>query len=78
MGSLIFLVLLLFVMYFILIRPQQRQMKEQAARIRSLEPGMVIVTSSGIHGAVAEIITEDDEDDDEADADDLASADDDA
>ncbi|MEM8707489.1 MAG: preprotein translocase subunit YajC [Actinomycetota bacterium] len=99
MGSLIFLVLLLFVMYFILIRPQQRQMKEQAARIRSLEPGMVIVTSSGIHGAVAEveekviwlevapevelkiskgavaeIITEDDED---ADADDLVDAEDD-
>lgn len=100
MGSLIFLVLLLFVMYFILIRPQQRQMKEQAARIRSLEPGMVIVTSSGIHGAVAEveekviwlevapevelkiskgavaeIITDDDEED--ADADDLVDAEDD-
>ena len=36
MGSLVFLALLLGVMYFILIRPQQRQMKEQQARILSL------------------------------------------
>ena len=51
MGSLVFLALLLGVMYFILIRPQQRQMKEQQARIRSLEAGMIVVTNSGIHGA---------------------------
>ena len=55
MGSLIFLALLLGVMYFILIRPQQRQMKEQQARIRSLEAGMTVVTNSGIHGAIAEV-----------------------
>lgn len=55
MGSIVFLVLLLGVMYFILIRPQQRQMREQAARIRSLEAGMIIVTNSGIHGAIAEV-----------------------
>ena len=55
MGSIVFLVLLLGVMYFILIRPQQRQMREQAARIRSLEAGMIVVTNSGIHGAIAEV-----------------------
>ena len=55
MGSLVFLALLLGVMYFILIRPQQRQMKEQQARIRSLEAGMIVVTNSGIHGAIAEV-----------------------
>ena len=55
MGSLIFLALLLGVMYFILIRPQQRQVKEQQARIRSLETGMIVVTNSGIHGAIAEV-----------------------
>ena len=55
MGSLVFLALLLGVMYFILIRPQQRQVKEQQARIRSLEAGMVVVTNSGIHGAIAEV-----------------------
>ena len=55
MGSLVFLALLLGVMYFILIRPQQRQMKEQQACIRSLEAGMIVVTNSGIHGAIAEV-----------------------
>lgn len=100
MGSIVFLVLLLGVMYFILIRPQQRQMREQAARIRSLEAGMIVVTNSGIHGAiaevedkviwlevapevelkiskgaVAEIITDDDADD--SDADELVDAEDD-
>ena len=55
MGSLVFLALLLGVMYFILIRPQQRQMKEQQARIRSLEAGMIVVTNSGIHAAIAEV-----------------------
>jgi len=55
MGSLVFLALLLGVMYFILIRPQQRQVKEQQARIRSLEAGMIVVTNSGIHGAIAEV-----------------------
>ena len=55
MGSIIFLAALLGIMYFIMIRPQQRQMKAHAALIRSLEPGMVVVTNSGIHGAIAEV-----------------------
>ncbi len=53
--SLIFLVVLLGIMYFIMIRPQQKRMKEHAALLRSLEPGMVVVTNAGIHGAVAEL-----------------------
>ena len=55
MGSIVFLVLLLGIMYFIMIRPQQKRMREHAALLRSLEPGMVVVTASGIHGAVAEV-----------------------
>ncbi len=38
--------------YFLLIRPQQRQRKEMAARIASLQSGDKVVTSSGIHGIV--------------------------
>lgn len=44
---------LLFVMfYFLLIRPQQRQRKELAARIASLQTGDRVVTTAGIHGLV--------------------------
>jgi preprotein translocase subunit YajC len=38
--------------YFLMIRPQQRQRKEMAARIASLQSGDKVVTSSGIHGIV--------------------------
>ncbi|MEM9201857.1 MAG: preprotein translocase subunit YajC [Actinomycetota bacterium] len=53
--SIVFLVALLGIMYFIMIRPQQKRMKEHAALLRSLEPGMVVVTNAGIHGAIAEV-----------------------
>jgi preprotein translocase subunit YajC len=44
---------LMFVMfYFLLIRPQQRQRKELAARIASLQTGDKVVTTSGIHGII--------------------------
>ena len=38
--------------YFLLIRPQQRQRKEMAARIAALQSGDKVVTSSGIHGII--------------------------
>lgn len=44
--------LLVIMFYFILIRPQQRQRKEQAARIAALQNGDKVVTAAGIHGIV--------------------------
>ncbi|MEI7928107.1 MAG: preprotein translocase subunit YajC [Verrucomicrobiales bacterium] len=41
--------------YFLLIRPQQRQRKEMAARIAALQPGTRVVTAAGIHGLVQSI-----------------------
>jgi preprotein translocase subunit YajC len=38
--------------YFLMIRPQQRQRKEMAARIASLQSGDKVVTSSGLHGII--------------------------
>lgn len=45
-------VLLPVMFYFLLIRPQQRQRKEQAARIAALQNGDKVVTAAGIHGIV--------------------------
>ena len=45
-------VLMAIMFYFLLIRPQQRQRKEMAARIASLAAGDKVVTTSGIHGIV--------------------------
>ena len=45
-------VVILVVFYFLMIRPQQIQRKEQAARIAALQAGDKVVTTSGIHGLV--------------------------
>lgn len=45
-------VLLIVVFYFLLIRPQQRQRKEQAARVSALQNGDKVITTAGIHGIV--------------------------
>lgn len=38
--------------YFLLIRPQQRQRKEQASRISALKNGDKVITTAGLHGIV--------------------------
>lgn len=44
--------LMIVMFYFLLIRPQQRQRKEQAARIAALKNGDKVITTAGIHGIV--------------------------
>ncbi len=41
--------------YFISIRPQQKRAKQLAAQIASLKTGDKVITSSGIHGVVANV-----------------------
>ena len=43
------------VFYFILIRPQQRQRRAQQELIRSVEVGDEVITSSGMFGRVVEV-----------------------
>ncbi len=43
---------LLVMFYMLMIRPQQKQRKEQAARVAALQNGDRIVTNAGIHGLV--------------------------
>ena len=40
------------IMYFIMIRPQQKQRREREDMLRALKRGDRVVTSSGIHGTV--------------------------
>ena len=54
-GNLIMPLALVVMFYFLLIRPQQRQRKEMAARIASLQTGSKVVTTSGIYGIVHSI-----------------------
>ncbi|HEY2101843.1 MAG TPA: preprotein translocase subunit YajC [Chthoniobacterales bacterium] len=43
------------IMYFIMIRPQMRRQKEQQKLIGALKTGDKVVTSSGIHGLIANV-----------------------
>ena len=43
------------IFYFLLIRPQQKQRKEQQKLIESLKTGDKVVTSSGIHGMISNV-----------------------
>jgi preprotein translocase subunit YajC len=41
--------------YFLLIRPQQKRQKEQQKLLSSLKTGDKVITSSGIHGLIANV-----------------------
>ena len=53
--SLVPLVLLIVVFYFILIRPQQKRAKDQAELLKTVKPGDKIVTSGGVLGVVVSV-----------------------
>ena len=55
-GSMwIFFLLMFVMMYFLIIRPQSKQRKEQAARVASIGKGDKIITIGGLHGTVHHI-----------------------
>jgi preprotein translocase subunit YajC len=51
-GSLVFLVLLFVLFYFMLIRPQKRRMEQHRQLVESLGNGDEVVTIGGIFGTV--------------------------
>ena len=52
---LIMMVLIFGVMYFLMIRPQQKKQKEWVKFRNALEKGQKIVTAGGIYGTVKEV-----------------------
>lgn len=54
-ASLLPLILIFFVFYFVLIRPQQRRMKEHQAVLSGLKKGDKVVTSGGIIGKITKV-----------------------
>ena len=47
-----YLLIMLVMLYFVMIRPQQKKQKEQAALLKAIRPGDKILTNSGIIGTV--------------------------
>lgn len=54
-------ILIAVVFYFLLIRPQQKRMKEHKALISNIRRGDTVVTSGGLIGKVAKVLDDQDE-----------------
>ncbi len=55
MGGYIFILVLLLLMWFLLIRPQRRRQLDQQRMIESLAVGKEIVTAGGLYGTVTRV-----------------------
>ena len=58
-GQFIPLILIFAIMYFLLIRPQQKRLKEHKAMVEALRRGDQIVTQGGLIGKVSKVKEED-------------------
>lgn len=54
-GSFIPLILIFVIMYFLLIRPQQKKVKEHKAMVEALRRGDQVVTQGGVVGKVTKV-----------------------
>ena len=54
-GSFVPLILIFAIMYFLLIRPQQKRAKEHKNLVQSLNKGDEVITSGGILGRVTKV-----------------------
>ncbi len=54
-ASFLPLILIFLIMYFLLIRPQQKKLKEHQAMVEALRRGDQIVTAGGIVGKVTKV-----------------------
>ncbi|MDI6889317.1 MAG: preprotein translocase subunit YajC [Thermodesulfovibrionales bacterium] len=52
LGSIIPLILIFVIFYFLLIRPQQRRAKEHRRMVENLKKGDKVVTSGGVYGVI--------------------------
>ena len=55
----IMVVALIALMYFLMIRPQNKERKKMQAMLSELEPGDAVVTSAGFYGVVIDMTEED-------------------
>ena len=55
LGSFLPLILIFAIMYFLLIRPQQKKLKEHKAMVEALRRGDQVVTQGGIVGKVLKV-----------------------
>ena len=55
LESLVPLILIFAIMYFLLIRPQQKKLKEHQAMVAALRRGDQVITQGGLYGKVTKV-----------------------
>lgn len=55
LNTMLPLIAIFAVFYLLMIRPQQRKVREQQERVASLEPGTRVMTASGVFGTIRHI-----------------------
>jgi preprotein translocase subunit YajC len=55
MMTILYIVVMFGLLYFVLIRPQNKQRKQQAQLLASLKKGDKIVTIGGLHGSIVDL-----------------------
>lgn len=58
-GQFIPLILIFVIFYFLLIRPQQRKVKEHKAMVDSVARGDMVVASGGLMGKIVRVLEDD-------------------
>ena len=59
MGGYIFIIVILVLMWFLLIRPQRRRQLESQRLVESLSVGKEVVTAGGLYGTITDLDEED-------------------
>lgn len=57
--TIIWMVVLFGIMYFLMIRPQKKEQKRVSAMLNSMEVGDSVVTTSGFYGVIIDMTDED-------------------
>lgn len=55
MPTLIMFGMIILIMYFLMIRPQQKRQKEHRNMLESIKKGDNVITTAGLHGSVTDI-----------------------
>lgn len=58
-GTIVWMVVLFGIMYFLMLRPQKKEQKRLQAMLNDMEVGDSIVTTSGFYGVVIDMTEED-------------------
>ncbi len=54
-GTMLPMLFIIVIMYYLMIRPQMRRQKEAAKMVAALKTGDQVVTASGIHGLITNV-----------------------